>query len=186
MTEATNDRLGAVLRDGDRVGLRYERMLAHRPEKVWAALTESEHLRHWFPADIVGPRERGAEVQLPFWPESVEAAADDLAEQGIDLEDPTLPGRILEWEPPRVFALTWGNAEGEADHLHFELTPVPAGTRLVFTTWLGVEGPQGHAGTGAGWHACLHALIALVDGSDDELAPEDVADLQRRYAAHLA
>ncbi|UMG93452.1 SRPBCC domain-containing protein [Nocardioides sp. TF02-7] len=65
-TETPNaaDRTGVLLRDGDRVGLRFERRLAHPPEKVWRALTESEHLRHWFPADIVG----GAPQRRPAHP----------------------------------------------------------------------------------------------------------------------
>ena len=31
----TTNRLGEILRDGDRYGLRYERRLRHPPEKVW-------------------------------------------------------------------------------------------------------------------------------------------------------
>ncbi|WP_432420569.1 SRPBCC domain-containing protein [Nocardia carnea] len=53
-------------------------MLAHPPAKVWRALTESEHLRHWFPADILGERRAGAEVRFRLWPESVEQAAGEL------------------------------------------------------------------------------------------------------------
>lgn len=96
-----------------------------------------------------------------------------------------LPGRILEWDPPRVFGLEWGNARADADQLHFELTPVADGTLLVFTTWLGVEGPHGHAGTGAGYHACLHSLNTLLDGSGEELTSEDIARLEQAYAEQL-
>jgi hypothetical protein len=63
--------LGQILSDGDRPSLRFERHLAHPPEKVWSAITESEHLQHWLPTDIVGDRRAGATIDLPFWPAHV-------------------------------------------------------------------------------------------------------------------
>jgi Activator of Hsp90 ATPase homolog 1-like protein len=62
---ARNQPMGEVMRDRDKWVLRYERVLRHAPEKVWAALTESEHLRHWMPCDIVGERGEGADLELP-------------------------------------------------------------------------------------------------------------------------
>ena len=139
--------LGEILRDGDRVGLRYERHLAHPPERLWRALTESEDLRHWMPVDLVGPREEGAEISVPFWP-------DVAAKHGI--EEPSLPGRILTWDPPRTFSWMW-----DTDTLLFELDPTDTGTRLVFTTWI-VTTP-GYDLTAAGYHVCLDQLVELVD-----------------------
>jgi uncharacterized protein YndB with AHSA1/START domain len=177
-------RMGEVLRDGDLTGLRFVRAFRHAPETVWAAITESEHLRHWFPADIVGERRAGAQVELPFWPESVERGTAELEAAGIDLGDPVLPGEIRSWEPHRLFELTWGNNEGPSDHLRFELEPDGDGTRLVFTTWLGVPGPSGPAGTGAGYHTCLDALETLLDsGPRDPAEALDAGDLEQRYHA---
>lgn len=182
-----DSRMGEVLRDGDRTGLRYERRLAHPAEKVWRAITESEHLRHWFPADIVGERRAGAGVSMPFWPESVEHGAAELEAAGIDLDDPVLPGEIRTWEPTRLFELVWGDSEGDSDLLRFELEPDGDGTRLVFTTWLGEPGPAGHAGTGAGYHVCLDELEALLDtGRATPPAEVDPRGLEQRYAALLA
>jgi uncharacterized protein YndB with AHSA1/START domain len=66
--------LGEVLRDEDKWVLRYKRVLRHAPDKVWAALTESDHLRHWMPCDIVGERREGAEGAA-VWPAQVERYA---------------------------------------------------------------------------------------------------------------
>lgn len=177
MTQLT-ERLGDILRDGDRTGVRYERNLAHPPAKVWRALTESEHLRHWFPADIVGKRREGADIRLPFWPESVERASAELEQAGVDTDDPVLPGRILTWDPPRVFEFTW-----DTEHLRFELIPREAGTRLICTVRLGTPGPHGPEGTAAGYHACLDALRDLLDtGSAGIPDTETIAALERRYA----
>lgn len=46
------DRLGRGRREGGQISLRYVRELRHSPEKVWAALTESEQLRAWMPIDL--------------------------------------------------------------------------------------------------------------------------------------
>lgn len=185
-----NDRLGTIVRDGDRLRLRFERHLAQPPDKVWRALTESSGLRHWFPADIVGQRAPGASVQLPFWPEGAQESLATLAEAGVDTTtldlDKALPGRIQAFDPPRLFELVWGNPDGEADVLRFELEPDGAGTRLVFTTWPGQPGPLGHAGTAAGWHACLGALESLMDGHEVE-GPDrqSVHKLQQVYAGMI-
>jgi uncharacterized protein YndB with AHSA1/START domain len=185
-SQRADRRLGEVLRDGDRIGLRYVRRLAHPPAKVWEAITESEHLRHWFPADIVGERRAGASVSMPFWPESVERGAAELEAAGIDLDDAVVPGEIRSWEPPSLFELVWGSGD-ESDLLRFELEPDRDGTLLVFTTWLGEPGPAGHAGTGAGYHVCLDALEELLTtGSVAEPSDEEVADLEQEYAALLA
>lgn len=173
-------RLGEVLRDGGRIGLRYERRLAHPPEKVWCALTESEHLRHWFPADIVGERRSGAPLRLRFWPESVEQARAEIEAVGVDPDEAVLPGELLTWDPPRVFEFTW-----DVDHLRYELEPDGAGTLLVFTTWLlGDPGPKGTPGTAAGYHVCLDALEQLLDtGSSTMPGAAAVTALEERYAA---
>lgn len=190
MTEQSQQadrRLGEVLRDRDRVGLRYERRLAHAPSAVWRAITESEGLRHWFPADIVGERRAGARVTMPFWPESVESFPDEMESAGIDLDDPVLPGEIRTWEPPRLFELVWGEG-ARGDLLRYELEPDGEGTRLVFTTWLGEPGPSGHAGTGAGYHGCLDDLEELLDTGSvaRPIDAERIADLEQRYAALFA
>ncbi len=76
--------MGQVTDDGGRWRLRYERSLRH-PKKVWRAITESEHLEHWMPMDIVGERAQGAAIDLPFWPAQVER---------YSIEDPLLHGTI--------------------------------------------------------------------------------------------
>ena len=108
---------GTVSRDGGTLRLRYERHLAHPPEAVWRALTESSSLRHWFPADIVGEWTAGAAIQLPFWPEGAQESLDTLEKAGVDTTtmdlDEVLPGLIRTYEPPRLFEFVWGNPDEE-------------------------------------------------------------------------
>ena len=53
------------LRDG-RWQLRFTRTLSHPPDKVWRAITEPEHLLHWFPTTIEGERAAGAALRFSF------------------------------------------------------------------------------------------------------------------------
>jgi len=179
MSERTHDdRLGEILRDGDRVGLRYERHLGHAPERVWRALTESDDLAHWFPADILGERRVGAPLRFRFWPQAVEQAGAEMEQVGVDLDDPELPGELLVWDPPHVFELTW-----DTERLRWELEPDGDGTRLVLVTWvLGDQGPRGIAGTAAGYHVCLDQLEELLDvGTSTPAGREAIEELESTY-----
>jgi uncharacterized protein YndB with AHSA1/START domain len=160
--------LGEVLHDGDTVGLRYERHLSHPVERVWRALTDSDQLRHWMPVDIIGERVAGADVQATFWPDVVAK---------YSIPEPTMPGKILTWDPPRTFSWKWAT-----DTLIFELHPTETGTRLVFTTWV-VDTNAGVDKTAAGYHVCLDQLVSLVE--TDSPAPfidADPTEYEKAYA----
>ena len=165
-------RLGEVLHDGDTFGLRYERRLAHPPERVWRAITESGQLEHWMPIDIVGDRREGASVQMTFWPAVVDK---------YEIADHSLSGRILTWDPPRTFSYMWG-----PDTLIFELHPIDTGTRLVFTTWV-VDTTAGVHRTAAGYHVCLDQLVALLDTDDPPpFVDQDPTQYEMTYSALIA
>ena len=167
-----DDHLGQIIHDGDTIGLRFERHLRHSPERVWRALTESDQLEHWLPVDIVGERRAGAEVQVPFWPAVVDK---------YQMPDTTMPGRILTWDPPRTFSWMW-----DTDTLVFELEPTETGTRLVFTTWV-VDTTAGVDKTAAGYHHCLHQLVALLDtGQAPPFVDGDPTVNEEIYARLLA
>jgi uncharacterized protein YndB with AHSA1/START domain len=148
MTTDPRHPLGQLERTDDATILRFERSLSHPPERVWRALTESDELRHWLPCDIIGPREEGAEVVVPFW--------DDVAEKH-SIEDPVLTGRIVTWDPHRQFAWEWDD-----ELLTFDLEPTPTGTALTLVVRLGAKSP-GADQVLAGYHACLDQLVTLVD-----------------------
>ncbi|HEU5084171.1 MAG TPA: SRPBCC domain-containing protein [Acidimicrobiales bacterium] len=169
----TTQPMGEII-DGDPPVLRFVRHLGHRPEKVWRALTESEHLRAWLPCDMVGDRAEGAPIELPFWPEV--AAKYDMG------DDPTPTGTIEQWDPPRRFQWTWGG-----DIVRFELEPDGEGTTLTLTTWVHEIPPTGVTSVAAGYHVCLDHLGQLLDtGSAPSVAADDPTPLEERYAARLA
>ena len=177
----TQTPMGTVHQDGEVVVLRYERDLAHPAEKVWRAITESEHLRHWFPADIVGERVAGAELRFVFWPEALDHAGEEIEATGVSLDDPQLPGRMVTWEPPRLLELTW-----DTEHLRFELEPIGAGTALRVTVRASEPGPRGYESTAAGYHTCLDALADHLAGTSPSIFDDPrTASLEQEYAAGL-
>jgi uncharacterized protein YndB with AHSA1/START domain len=124
-----------------RVQLRFTRRFRHPPEKVWRALTEPEHLAAWFPARIEGERSAGAALRFVF-PKG---------------EGPTLDGEMLRYEPPTVLEFRWGQ-----DELRFELQRDGEGSLLNFVETFDEFGRA--ARDAAGWHVCLDALAAHLDG----------------------
>ena len=135
-----NGRLGE---QGDgRWTLRFTRHLAHPADRVWRALTESEHLGAWFPQRVVG----------------------DLLTPGADLrfEDPdgehgSFEGQVVAVEPPLLLEIRWGT-----DILRFEIVPDDNTCSLLLTDTFGEVGKA--ARDGAGWHTCLDFLEVELDG----------------------
>jgi uncharacterized protein YndB with AHSA1/START domain len=121
-----------ILEAGPR--LRFTRHLAHPPEKVWRAVTEPEHLEHWFPDTIVVER---WEVGAP-----------------LHFEHPgvySFEGEVLALEPGTMWAIRWGT-----DEIRVELEPDGEGTKLTLLDTFDEYGKA--ARDAAGWHACLDQL----------------------------
>jgi uncharacterized protein YndB with AHSA1/START domain len=170
MTTRDDARLGRLLPDG---GVQFVRHLRHAPEKVWRALTEGEHLVHWFPTDLVvvgGERVPGARLELPFWPRQVER---------WQIEQPVTHGELVAWEEPTLLEWIW-----EGDRLRWELEPHDGGTRLVLSTWFGEPGEEYLTRSGAGYHLCLAMLEELLDtGEVGYLEDTRIAAMEEEYRA---
>jgi uncharacterized protein YndB with AHSA1/START domain len=132
----TLDHLG----DG-RWQLRFTRTLPHPLEKVWRAITEPEHLAHWFPSTIDGERAAGARLRFSF--------------PGV--QAPPIEGEMLAYEPPSLMEFRWGT-----DIVRLELRPSEEGTVLTLLDTLDERGKA--ARDGAGWHVCLDGLAAHLGG----------------------
>jgi uncharacterized protein YndB with AHSA1/START domain len=145
----------AVLEDEEgRAILRFERILAHPPERVWRALTEPGELSAWHPTPFaLEPIVGGAIGFLP--PPGAPAMPD---------------GTLTAYEPPWLLAHTWGE-----DSLRWELQPHPSGSVLTLTHTFGDRLKA--ARDAAGWHLCLDALSRTLDGMG--VSPQADAARQR-------
>jgi uncharacterized protein YndB with AHSA1/START domain len=131
------------LNDG-RFQLRFTRTLAHPQDTVWRAITEAEHLAHWFPTTIEGERAAGAPLRFSF----------------PGGEAPPFEGEMLAFEPPSLMELRWG-----PDIVRLELRQTATGTELTLLDTLDERGKA--ARDGAGWHTCLDSLEAALSGDPD-------------------
>ena len=152
---------GQLIRTDDRAILQYRRRYGHSADKVWRALTEPAELAAWFPTTIEGERRAGASLRFSF-PEN---------------RIPAFEGEMLAYEPPSMMEFRWG-----PDVVRIELRAVSGGTELTLLDTLEERGKA--ARDGAGWHSCLDALEASLDGdakSREQLSRPDWGELHARY-----
>jgi uncharacterized protein YndB with AHSA1/START domain len=175
------------VRDDGKYVLRFERRLAHPPDRVWGALTEPDRLRHWFPTDIEGERKAGARIRFVF--REGEGPTEEMSEVLEDTAPKTLDGEITDLDEPRLLAYTWGD-----EALRWELRPDGDGCLLAFTHTFDARGgnfrhPEGPRKKGArdasGWELCLNGLEAVLDGRRIELDQEPDERWQGLYERYV-
>ena len=156
-----------------RLALRFDRTFAHPPKKVWRALTEAEHLRHWFPAAVDFDLTPGAKVRF-------EIRTD--AKQHYDIPDDQAIsyGEVIAVEAPHLLEYAW-----EEEILRWELqTGGKDGCRLIFTHVLDRTYTTPAASeVAAGWHVGFEMLTAQLDGQAIQRSPwERQAQILTDYA----
>ncbi|WP_409340677.1 SRPBCC family protein [Paenibacillus sp. MBLB4367] len=136
---------------------RFERILIHPVDQVWAMLTENEQLAKWFS----------------------ELRVDDLRIGGkimFDMQDGTFEEMtITDLHLHSVLAFTWGE-----DRVRFELHPESEGCRLAMIE--NINKMNNHTPKDlAGWHVCLDVIQALLDGRTIESREEEWKKWYERY-----
>jgi uncharacterized protein YndB with AHSA1/START domain len=147
---------GTLIHVDGQPALRFERRYPQPMERVWRAVSDPAEMGRWFPAEVEGERVVGAE--LTFVDESQRTAARE-ADEPTRADGPELRGRVVTYDPPNVFAFTWG-----PELLRFELLADGDHTRLVFTQILSHQSVG--ARNASGWHMCLGSLDALLGVED--------------------
>jgi uncharacterized protein YndB with AHSA1/START domain len=143
---------GTFIQHEGRPAVRFERTYAHPVERIWEAVATPEGLAHWFPSKVELEPHTGGKITFSDDPNT----------------EPST-GTILEFEPPRRLAFSWGG-----DELRFDLEPVDAHhCRLTLINVL--EARNTAARNAAGWTVCLaefgkHLSGASADGPHSETA----------------
>jgi uncharacterized protein YndB with AHSA1/START domain len=154
---------GTLERVGDVSILRFRRRLEHPRDRVWAALTEDEHLIGWFPTTIEGGRVAGGALHFSF-------------RQG---EGEPFDGEMTAFDPPSLMELRWSD-----DVLRFELEAQGSGCLLSLTVTFPEYGKG--ARDAAGWHVCLERLTyACAAASPPWLPPDRWREVHPRYVERL-
>jgi uncharacterized protein YndB with AHSA1/START domain len=157
--------------------LTIQRILPGPIERMWAYITESDLRRQWFAAGHMEMK-----VGAPF----------EFVWRNDELTDPPgqrpagfsgehkMQSRIVEVEPPRKLAFTFGNS-GEVS---FELEP--NGDNVLFTV---IHRRLPDRGTimkvGPGWHMHLDVLVARMTGKKAEPFWDGISRLQKEYERRL-
>ena len=160
---------GEIHRHDGRSTLRYRRSLTRSQPDVWAALTESGHLRWWMPADMVGERAAGASVRMVFWPDLVEA-------KGLEADAGT--ATILSCDPPSVFEWRWHDSL-----VRFQLAPSDEdGCLLDLAVEIDTDEPEAVVENACGFHLWVDHLSELVEtGSSPPIAEGDAGRHEGHY-----
>jgi uncharacterized protein YndB with AHSA1/START domain len=146
--------------EGEHATLTFKRRLRHPIGAVWAAITEPEQRANWFGITTIDGRSDG----------SIEMIAEGPP---VSAEQRTVRGRILVWDPPRVFEHEWNQSLVGKGVVRYELVAEGDATILTFThRGLGLANAKGYA---PGTHAFLDRLDAHLGGTD-------LPDWKRRYA----
>jgi uncharacterized protein YndB with AHSA1/START domain len=133
---------GTIEQVGQFYVLRFERYLNHPVERVWSAITDPEQLPQWLAAAEIEPASGGKYV-LHF-----------------DNTKETLFGRVIEYEPPRLFEHTFG--EDANGVVRWELTP--DGDACLLKLSHTVYATEEMANFLSGWHTHLELLEDVLRG----------------------
>lgn len=120
-----------------RPALRFERRLAHPVDAVWRAITEPSELSRWFPNEVSVELRLGGRMTFTF----------------ADGRYPPMDGEVLELDPPRRLAFSWGD-----DELRFELEPLDDGRGCLLRFTDVLEERDKAARDAAGWHVCIDRM----------------------------
>jgi uncharacterized protein YndB with AHSA1/START domain len=161
-------RFGRAALEGDRATITFERRLPHPPEAVWDAITEPEQLALWCMTKATIDGRVGGSIDFLSGPAQLHVT-----------------GRILAWDPPRVFEHEW-NVEAhdryppESSVVRWEILREDYGSLLKMThSNLSVGASRGFI---SGLHAFLDRLEASLDGTPMPDWITRVKELRPTYA----
>lgn len=150
----------------------FVRRLKKPIEKVWAALTTPERIADWFTDMRFIPEPRlGARVEVRF--------PDD--DPPLEVTD----GEVIAFEPPRLFAWTWPDADNvPGSVVRCELESDGDGCILRFSE-SNRRGTHHLVWGAAGWHAFLDGLEGATEGLSNQGTVQREMALRPHYQAQF-
>jgi uncharacterized protein YndB with AHSA1/START domain len=145
--------------------VRFERHFDATADEIWAALTDPEQVRVWLLCEATFELRVGGAVSFDWG------------------EDGKSAGTISIYDPPHVLEYSWIEQEGTSI-VRFDVRPGD-GEGVVLVLDHSELPASMHAGVGAGWHAHLEALGALLAAESFEFQPR-YRELQPEYEKLVA
>ncbi len=131
--------------------VRVQRDYPHPIEKVWRAVTTSEHLGQWFPSPVEVDLRPGGEMRFGAFAGEAGGA-----------------GTVEVVEAPRRLTFSWGT-----DRLTFDLSSSPGGTTFALTHTF--DDRCGAPSFATGWEICLAGLRSVLAGEPPPPADRGIA-----------
>jgi uncharacterized protein YndB with AHSA1/START domain len=168
---ATVDNYGEMI---EPTTLKIQRVLPGPVERVWEYLTKSELRRQWFAGGNMEMK-AGASFEL-VWRNNELTNPPGKPPEGFG-EEHRMTSTIIECDPPRKLAFTWGQCNGDVT-----FTLEPRGDRTLLTVvHRGLVDRGVRAKVGPGWHAHIDVLAARMAGTEPEPFWDNWARLQKDY-----
>ena len=149
--------------------VRFERLLAASPEKVWAVLTDTRWLPGWYGAGGIEPQVGGK----------------------VELMGGHIKGVVTQWKPPQRLAYTWNvfNPGDEVSpypesYLTLSLAPAEGGVALTLEHLPVLE--RFVKLNAMGWHTYLDMVAAAARDETVEARDAYMARNAKRYNIDLA
>jgi uncharacterized protein YndB with AHSA1/START domain len=153
--------------------LKIQRLLPGPIERVWAFLTESDLRRQWLAAGQMEMKV-GAPIEL-VWRNDELTNPPGHRPPGFS-DEHRMQSRIIELDPPRRLAITWGDTGG----VSFELEP--EGKEVLLTVMhRRVLDRATLLRVSAGWHMHLDILVARASGKEPAPFWDGWTRLQKEY-----
>jgi uncharacterized protein YndB with AHSA1/START domain len=114
--------LGSLRVDREKATMMFQRRLSHSPAVVWKAITDPAEFSKWHLTDA-----------------SIDGRVGGLVRLNRPVQRFEVTGKVLTWDPPRVFEHEWKVApgpfspSGEDSIIRWELTPDRGGTVLTLS-----------------------------------------------------
>jgi uncharacterized protein YndB with AHSA1/START domain len=161
-----NHRNGTIHVRDDRASIVFVRRLPFPIDRVWAAITDPKERAVWFGPTSLDPEVGGKVAMTAEGP----PAPPDMRR---------VVGKILVWDPPRVFELEWHQAITGATVVRYELERDGDETILHFThSGLKISHAKGYV---PGEHAYLDRMEAYLTGQTLPPWSARYAELEPEY-----
>ena len=165
MTER-NEELGTIKKAHGRFEACLTRSIDHDQGRVWAWLTESQHLVEWLA------------------PGEIELRAGGRARLNFTDSGTVIDSTVTAFVPPRLLEYSWSSAGEPLRPVRWETAPEGAGTRLTLT--LAVPDTEDIARACAGWEAHLQMLLAAIEGVPIKFPFERFKETRAAYKAMVS
>jgi uncharacterized protein YndB with AHSA1/START domain len=162
--------------------VRIERLLPGPVDRLWSYLTDPDKRAKWFAGGDMELKV-GGRVQLVFRNSELTTNDDPApAKYAVEAGEVVMTSRIVEYDPPRLLAYTFGSENSVA---RFELTPRGDKVQLV-VTHSGLESMDAITSIAGGWHTHLDILAARLEGREPEGFWRRHTQLEAEYAKRLS